>query len=426
MAARRVRRRLGRDHVAGRSGRPRRSGLAAAHLQRGAVALQRRDRRVRGRHRDGRPDDHRVGHARAAGALPARDAARRRGVVPAVLRAGRGLRPRRACARAPSATATSGPSTARRCGRRARTTATGASCSRAATPTRRSTRASPRSCSTCARRASTCGPLRQINGASHFNEVFLTDVRIPDAMRLGRARRRLARREHDAVERAGDDRRRRPRRLPRPRRARAALRRRTTIRVLRQELARSYTRIAAHQVARLAGAQPQGPGPRPRGVGVEARGVAPARVRRQPRAWSCRARSRCSTTTTRSSTATGSSSSSGSGAAASAAAPSRSSATSSASGCSGLPSEPRPGQGHAVPRAPVIRAPSARRPRMQLDEFQELMARTYGDARPGPRHRRDGRVARRGARRAGPGRAQGHAATSSCTRSATCSRGSRR
>ena len=28
-------------------------------------------------------------------------------------------------------------------------------------------------------------PLRQITGASHFNEVFLTDVRIPDAMRLG-------------------------------------------------------------------------------------------------------------------------------------------------------------------------------------------------------------------------------------------------
>ena len=36
-------------------------------------------------------------------------------------------------------------------------------------------------------------PLRQINGASHFNEVFLTDVRIPDSMRLGAAGRRLAR-----------------------------------------------------------------------------------------------------------------------------------------------------------------------------------------------------------------------------------------
>src|SRR5256885_11384205 len=28
-------------------------------------------------------------------------------------------------------------------------------------------------------------PLRQITGASHFNEVFLTDVRIPDSMRVG-------------------------------------------------------------------------------------------------------------------------------------------------------------------------------------------------------------------------------------------------
>ena len=148
---------LGRHHVAAGVRRARRPRLAAAHLQRGAVALQRRDRCVRGRHRDGRTDDHRLGHARAAGALPARDAARRRRVVPALLRARRGLRPRRPAHARRARRRRVDRSTARRCGRRARTTATGASCSRAATPTRRSTRASPRSCSTCARPASTCG-----------------------------------------------------------------------------------------------------------------------------------------------------------------------------------------------------------------------------------------------------------------------------
>ena len=283
MAARRLRRRLGRDHVAGRGRRARRSGLAGADLQRGAVALQRRDRRVRGRYRDGRPDDHRVGYARTAGAVPARDAARRRRVVPAVLRAGRGLRPRRPAHTRRARRRANGLSTARRCGRRARTTATGACCSPAATPTRRSTRASPRSCSTCARPGIDVRPLRQINGASHFNEVFLTDVRIPDSMRLGRARWRLARREHDAVERAGDDRRRRARRFPRSRRARAALRRRPAIRCCARS-SRRATRVRSSSsgsgcAARSRKDQGLGPG----GVGAEARGVAPARARRQPR-----------------------------------------------------------------------------------------------------------------------------------------------
>ena len=45
-------------------------------------------------------------------------------------------------------------------------------------------------------------PLRQMSGGSHFNDVFLNDVRIPDANRLGPARRRLGRCDDDAAERA--------------------------------------------------------------------------------------------------------------------------------------------------------------------------------------------------------------------------------
>ena len=142
---------------------------ARGHRARGAVvaARVRRARRDAGRGRDraprarrlrrprplpvsrraraDRPDAARARHARAVRALAADDRERRGDLVPAVLRAGRGLRPRRpvdACARA---TATSGACTARRCGRAAaRTRATGC-CSPGTTRRCRSTRASPRS-----------------------------------------------------------------------------------------------------------------------------------------------------------------------------------------------------------------------------------------------------------------------------------------
>ena len=66
----------------------------AGHLQPGDRPREgawdpRRDRR-----RHARPDDHRPRHRRAEGALPRPDAPRRRGLVPALLRARRGLGPR--------------------------------------------------------------------------------------------------------------------------------------------------------------------------------------------------------------------------------------------------------------------------------------------------------------------------------------------
>ena len=65
----------------------------------------------------------------------------------------------------------------------------------------------------------------------------------PGRVPVGRRRRRLARRQHHAVERAGAHRRRRPRQLQGDRRARAARAVSTDDPVLRQELAQSYTRM---------------------------------------------------------------------------------------------------------------------------------------------------------------------------------------
>ena len=211
-------------------------------------------------------------------------------------RARRRLRPRRARARAPSATATSGSSTARRCGRRARTTATGGCCSRAPIPTCRSTRASPRSCSTCARPASRCGRCARSPASRTSTRCSSPTCACPTRCRLGPLNEGWRVAQHDARRTSGrmiggggpasafgDDR-------ARSRSECGA----TGDPVLRQQLAAELHALAAHQVARLAGAEPQGPGPRPRGVGVEAGGVAAPGARRQPRARAAGRARRCS------------------------------------------------------------------------------------------------------------------------------------
>ena len=105
------------------------------------------------------------------------------------------------------AKATSGSSTARRSGPPAPTSATGASSSCAADPNAaKHAGLSATSWSTCTRRGSKCGPITQINGGQGFNEVFFTDVRIPDSQPPLGGRQRLGGGNHHAHERAQLDR----------------------------------------------------------------------------------------------------------------------------------------------------------------------------------------------------------------------------
>ena len=157
VAADAVRPRLGRHHLARGVRRPGRHADAVGDLHPGAQPLRGVRGCVLGGDRHGRADDHAPRHRRAEGAVPAADAAGRRAVVPAVLRARRGFGPGRH--RHP------GGARRRRVGgdgsegvdvdgdRRA----SGGSCWPAPIRTRRSTRASRTSWSTWRRRGSTSG-----------------------------------------------------------------------------------------------------------------------------------------------------------------------------------------------------------------------------------------------------------------------------
>ena len=136
----------------------------------------------------------------------AADAARRDRVVPRHERARRGQRPREPARPAPCSTATSSSSTARRCGRRARTTPTGASASCAPIPTC----PKHKGISALIIDMTTPGverrPFPELTDPDFcdFNEVFFTDVRVPEGEPRRPAQRRLADHAGLARARAGD------------------------------------------------------------------------------------------------------------------------------------------------------------------------------------------------------------------------------
>ena len=126
-------------------------------------------------------------HRGAAPPLHSRDAQRRRDLVSGLQRARRRLRPRLACAAAPSSRAITSSSTARSAGRPTARTPTGSSCSRAPNPDDRYG-----GISFILVDLDTPGvevrPLKQITGESEFGEVFFEN-----ATRAAREPRRRAR-----------------------------------------------------------------------------------------------------------------------------------------------------------------------------------------------------------------------------------------
>ncbi len=105
--------------------------------------------------------------------------------LPAVQRTVVGLGPRLAPDQSRAATATNGSSTARRCGRPGPSSRTSARSCAAAIPSLPKHRGLTAFVVDMHAAGVEVRPLRQMTGGASFNEVFFTDVRVPDSHRLG-------------------------------------------------------------------------------------------------------------------------------------------------------------------------------------------------------------------------------------------------